>query len=136
MDLAAVMDAIATQLDTIAGLRVHPHPPDSIHPPAAVVTYPDSYDFDQTYARGADRLELPVVVLVGKVSERSARDTLAAYVNGSGAKSIKAVVESGTYTAFDTVRVTGASFDVIGVGSPETQYLAATFVLDITGSGE
>jgi len=133
MLLADVMDEVATRLDTITGLRVSAHPPDEIQPPAAVVTYPDTYDFDSTYARGTDALELPVAILVGKVSTRSARDQLSAYVSGSGASSIKAVLESGTYTAFDTIHVAKVAFDVIQVGAVE--YLAATFTLNITGAG-
>lgn len=133
MNLADVMDEIAARLDTIAGLRVHGHPPDKITPPAAVVTYPDTYNYDQTYARGMDRLDLPVVVLVGKVSARASRDDLARFADGSGAASVKAVLEAGTYTAFDTVRVTGAEFDVIAMAGVE--YLGATFRLDIAGEG-
>jgi hypothetical protein len=133
MNLDDVMQALADRLDTITGLRVHAHPPDKITPPAAVVTYPDRVDYDQTYARGMDRLELPVVVLVGKVSARASRDDLARFVDGSGAASVKAVIESGTYTAFDTVRVTEAVFDIVSMAGVE--YLSATFTCDITGSG-
>lgn len=135
MDLGAVMQDIADQLATIDGLRVYGHPPDQPpSPPAAVVTYPDSYIYDVTYGRGMDRIEnLPVVALVGKVSARTSRDAIGAYANGSGASSIKAVVESGTYTEFDSVRVTSVAFDVVTIGGID--YLAATFTLDIAGAG-
>lgn len=133
MNLGNVMQELADQIDTIAGLRAYAYPPDTINAPAAVVTYPDSYTYDATYGRGSDRLELPVVVLVGKVSDRASRDNLSRFVNGSGADSIKTVVEAGTYTAFDTVRVTGAVFDVIAIAAVE--YLAATLTLDIAGQG-
>lgn len=94
MILSDVMDEIAARLDTIDGLRVHAYPADNVAPPAAVVTYPGSIDFDSTYARGMDRIpDLSVVVLVGKVSDRASRDRISAYVNGSGASSIKAVLE-------------------------------------------
>lgn len=92
MNLADVMQELADQLDTIAGLRVYAYPPASVQPPAAVVTYPDTYTFDETYRRGMDRLELPVVLMVGKVSDRASRDRLGRYVDGSG-----------TVTAFDSV---------------------------------
>lgn len=133
MNLANVMQELAERLDTIAGLRVHGHPPDKISTPAAVVTYPDTYNYDETYARGMDRLELPVVVLVGKVHLLSARNTIGAYADGAGAKSVKAVLEAGTYTQFDTVRVTGVTFDIVEVAGVE--YLGATFTVDITGQG-
>lgn len=132
MDLNAVAEEIAAQLDAIAGLRVYAEPPGTINPPAAVITYPD-ITYDATYGRGMDRLTLPVVLAVGKVSDRMSREKILGYVAGSGASSVKAVVEAGTYTAFDTVRVASVEFDVIAIGSVE--YLAATFSLDIAGQG-
>jgi len=102
-------------------------------PPAAIVSYPDAIDFDQTGARGSDRLTLPVVLVVGRVSLRSARDDLGSFVDGSGARSIKAILESGTYTAFHELRVVNASFDVVRLGG--TDYIAALFDIDIFGSG-
>lgn len=133
MNLADVMDAIANRVDTISGLRVHAHPPGKVTPPAAVVAYPEAYTYDATYGRGMDRLTLPLVVVVGKATDRSARDDLGAYVDGSGSRSVKTVLESGTYTVFDTVTVTSVDFDVVTIGG--TDYLAALFDLDIAGSG-
>lgn len=133
MDLAAVMQEIADQIDTIPELRTFGYPADSIQPPAAVVSYPEGITFDSTYARGMDEITLPVIVLVGRVSDRASRDQISAYANGSGAKSIKQVVESGTYTAFDTVRVVNAVFDIVSIASVD--HLAATFSLDIAGEG-
>jgi len=133
MDLAAVMDAIGDRLDMIDGLRVHKYPVGSVSPPAAVLSYPDDYEYDSTYARGMDRMTLPVVLVVGKASERTARDRLAAYVNGSGTSSVKAVLESGAYTAFDVVVVKSAEFDVVRIA--DVDYLAAVFDLDIAGRG-
>jgi hypothetical protein len=133
MNLGNVMQAIADRIDTIADLRVYAYPPDTVNPPAAVVTYPDTYTYDETYGRGMDRMNLPVVVLVGKVSDRASRDKLSRYVDGSGAASIKTVVESGTYTAFDSCRVTQVEFDLIAIGAVE--YLAATLTIDIAGEG-
>jgi hypothetical protein len=127
------MDEIADELDTIAGLRVFAYPPDSITPPAAIVAYPEEIQFDATYDRGADTLALPVIVAVGKVHDRNTRDLVDAYCAGTGAKSVKAVVEAGTYTAFDTVRVDRAELDVVTIGSAD--YLAAIFDLDIIGDG-
>ncbi|PSL02882.1 hypothetical protein CLV30_109190 [Haloactinopolyspora alba] len=133
MNLNSVMDEIGARLDTITGLKVWPYPADSITPPAAIVAYPDTLTFDETYGRGMDRLTLPVVLVVGRQSDRASRDHLAAYANGFGARSIKQTVEAGTYTAMDTVRVMSAEFDVIRISNVD--YVAATFDLDITGQG-
>ena len=133
MDLGAVMDEVSEQVDTIAGLRCFAWPPDSITPPAAIVAYPEEIQLDATYDRGADTMTLPLIVAVGKAHDRSTRDRVADYCDGSGAKSIKAVVESGTYTAFDSVRVARVEFDVVTIGGID--YLAALFELDIIGDG-
>lgn len=133
MNVATVMDELAAQLDTISGLRVFAFPPDTFTPPAGIVDFPDTVTFDETYGRGMDSMVLPVWVVVGRVSDRATKKNLAAYANGTGAKSIKAVIESGTYTAFDTVRVTGADFDVVTENSVD--YRAARFDLDIAGQG-
>ncbi len=135
MNLAEVMQELADRLDTIAGLRVHAYPPDKITPPAAVVTYPDGIDYDSAYARGADRLTVPVVLLVGRVSARASRADIARFADGSGTASVKAVLEAAApaYTKFDSVRVVRAVFNVIAVAG--TEYLAATFTLDVFGKG-
>jgi len=133
MNLAAVMDAVSTRLDTIANLRCFAYPPAKLTPPAAVVSYPETYTFDETYGRGSDRMTLPVVLVVGRVSDRSARDELGAYCNGTGARSVKAVLQSGTYTAFDSLRVVSIDFDVVSIAGVD--YLAALFDLDIFGPG-
>lgn len=133
MDLGEVMQAVSDRLDTIDGLRCFPYPPGTVSPPAAVVSFPDTITFDETYGRGMDRMTLPVVVVVGRPTDRSTRDALALYCNGSGASSVKAVLESGAYSEFHTVRVTGIEFDVVSIGG--TDYMAAMFDLDIAGQG-
>lgn len=134
MDLNLVMDEIATRLDTIEGLRCTGYPPPTVTPPAGVVSYPDRVEYDATYGRGVDQIiDLPVVIVEGKPTDRSARDRIAAYAAGSGAKSVKAVLESGTYTAFDEVRVKSAEFDVVSIAGID--YISVLFRLDIAGQG-
>jgi hypothetical protein len=127
------MDEIGTQLDTITGLRVFDYPPDRIEPPAAIVDYPERIEFDTAGARGSDNMELHVLVYAGRVSDRASRDQLSDYADGSGAASIKAVIEAGTYTAFDTVRVQHVEFDYAAIAG--TTYVQAEFFLDIAGAG-
>lgn len=133
MDLADVMDEIATVVNTISGLRTFAWPPGTVSPPAAIVSYPEDYTYDLTYGRGFDHMTLPLVVVVGKPTERTARDQLAAYVKGSGSSSIKQVIETATHTSFDTAVVKDVDFDVVTIGGGD--YLAATFTIDIAGRG-
>lgn len=135
MNLADVMDAVAERLSVIDGLagRVFAYPPAAVTPPAAVVSYPDEYTFDATYGRGMDRMTLPVALVVGRPTDRSTRDRLAGYCDGSGVSSVKAALESGAYSVMDTLRVVSVSIDAVSIGGVE--YAAALFELDITGPG-
>lgn len=133
MDIGAVMDELGTALGGIEGLRVFPYWADRVTPPAAVIGWPDPLTYDSTMVRGGDQVELPMIVLVGKVDARTARDVVSAYADGSGARSVKAVMEAHVPTTYDSVRVTRCEFGVVTVAG--TDYLAATFYLDIIGKG-
>jgi hypothetical protein len=71
--------------------------------------------------------------VVGKATDRTARDRIYAYAAPTGASSVKAVLESGTYNSFHTIRVTECEFDVISIAGVD--YIAAVFTLDIAGQG-
>ncbi len=131
--MADVMDEVGDLLDTIADLRVFRWATGDAYPPAAIVGYPEVINYDQTYVRGMDRYTLTVYVVVGRPTDRSTRDAIAQYADGSGAASVKAALEVEPHVAFDTLRVTSVTFDVITLGG--TDYLAALFELDIAGSG-
>ena len=74
----------------------------------------------------------PLVLLVGKVSARASRDLLTAYLDGSGPRSIKAVVEPGPHTAFHSVRVTEAE-EPEPVSVAGVEHLACILSLDVVG---
>ena len=133
MDLGNVMDDLGAAVDTISGLRVFPYWADRVEPPAAIVGFPEEFEFDSTARRGSDRGQFPLIVVVGKADARSARDTLSVYCGGAGATSVKAVVEAYAATAYDSARVQSVEFGVISIGGVE--YLAATFSIDVIGRG-
>lgn len=133
MRVADVMDELGDALATIDGLRVYPYGAKRITPPAAVVGWPDPISYDATIARGMDAMTFPVLVAVGDLDARSSRDTLSAYLDGAGASSVKAALESGTYAACDSVRVTEARIDPVTVAG--TTYLAAVLDVQVYGTG-
>jgi hypothetical protein len=126
-NITTVMDDIGTALATITGLRVYDFPPKSAQPPFAFVDMPDEIAFDCTYQRGSDRTTLNVVVAVADVVDRMVRDQIAAYAAGSGAKSVKAVIEAATIG--QTVRVVSCKFQPVQVAG--VFYFGAVFELDI-----
>lgn len=133
MDFNDVIDELAAQARTIVGLRVYDHPTDAVTQPSIVFPLPEDIQYDKTYGRGMDRCVVSAILLVAKPSNRAARRKIVEYVNGSGDRSIKAVLEAGAYTAFDDIFVATADPDVITVGTAD--YLAYQFRCDIAGRG-
>lgn len=136
MDIYAVRDEIATTLKTITGLRAYAFAPGQVAAPAALPGWPDRLEYVQTYGRGQTHCpDLPVLLVVGKASERAAAISLGKYVAETGAQSVPAKLEAraGSWTTCDTVTVSWVGFPAASVGGVD--YLAAEFHLDITGKG-
>ena len=89
----AVRAGIGTALDTIAGLRCFDYVPDSLAPPAAVVE-PLEIDYDESMNSGTQFYRAFILVIVGRMSDRSSQDRLDAYLTDTGATSVKAALES------------------------------------------
>lgn len=129
LDLNAVMDGLGVRLATIAGLRVSDFPASAAAVPAALVGLPTALEYDATWGRGVDRCVVPVMVVVGRVADRAARDAMSLYLAGTGAKSVKAAVDGNLGGAAQSVRVTGARAEVVTLGAVE--YLGATFDVEV-----
>ena len=131
-DLAAIIDGLTDNLGTIDKLRVQPEILDTVPIPCAIVGPPTSVTYDEVMARGADLYTFTVRVLVARASERAAQRALFGYTAGTGAKSIKAAIESEKTLggAADTVRVTSAgNLGVYGYG--DADYLGAEFTVEV-----
>lgn len=129
----AVRTEIETALKTITGLRVGKwgH---AVRIPGALVTLPESVKVHGGYGVGFTVIEgLMVLVLAAKPQEATALETLAPYVAETGAKSIKAKLESYTWTTVDDLTVTQCDFDVVSY--QDVPYLSAMFHTQIIGRG-
>lgn len=129
MNLANIMDAIANALiDAQVVATVYSWPTDNANVPCAVVAYPiDPIDFDMTFQRGSDRLVIPVYFLVGRASDRTARDQVSAVIDGAG--SIKVAIDGDLGSVVQTARVMACQiqeFTLAGVS-----HLAARFDIEI-----
>lgn len=127
----AIRTAIATNLSTVSGLRTAYRVPETLTPPIAVVM-PPSIEYDKVMARGADTLEIRVMVFVGRMDTRTAEDLLDGYADSTGSTSIKTAIESSktlggivSYARVTSMREVGPV--VVG----DTAYLAATFVVTV-----
>ena len=131
-DIAAIIDGLGANLDTVDKLRVQTEILDTVPIPCAIVGPPTSIDFDEVMARGADIYTFTVRVLVARASERSAQRALFDYASGTGSKSIKTAIESDRTLggAADSVAVTGAG----GIGIyayGEADYLGIEFTVEV-----
>lgn len=126
-NMNTVMDAMGVALDTITGLRVFDFPPKSAQPPFAFVDMPESIDYDLAMARGFDSARFTVVVAVADVVDRAARDSIGAYAAGSGASSVKAVLEAADIG--DTLRVESVDFRPVTIASGT--YAGAIFTVHV-----
>lgn len=128
--MASITDlrtGIANNLATITGLRTSPTVPDAPNPPVAIVL-PTSVSYDSVYARGMQNYNFLVIVIVGRVDERTAQNKLDAYVSSTGASSIKLAIESDKTLggkAFDTRVTEMRNYGNLPIG--DVIYLTAEF---------
>lgn len=134
MDPKIVATEMARRLGTIDGLRPFAYPPDSVTAPAGIVSYPKEIEFDQTYGRGLDRIEAwPVVVVVGKVTDRTAADRIYAYAAATGPASVKRALEARDPAPWDDLQVRSCEFEVVEIAGVD--HIAALFTCSIYGQG-
>jgi hypothetical protein len=127
-DMAGTMDALAAKVPA-STYRVYAWPVEDATPPFVIVGYPTVIDFDQTFADGSDRAEIPVWYVVGNVATKQARDALSDIIRG--ASGIKTALDGpltvGSATA--SVRVTDCTPETITLAG--VQHLAARFDCEV-----
>ncbi|UBU11606.1 hypothetical protein [Nonomuraea gerenzanensis] len=137
--LAQLREGLAVRLRTIPVLTVHPQVPESITPPVAVITPGFEGEpcirFDSTMARGADDFLFTVTLLVSMADDRSGQEELDAYLDGTGDRSIKAVIEAdpslGDLVHFAHVRE-ARNYGPQTWGRDEARYVGVDFAVEIT----
>lgn len=133
MNAETVAQQLADRLGTILKGRATPYAPDAGSAPFGYVFGPET-EYHQSYQNGLSRAQLAVTVAVARQPLDVAWKALAGYISDTGETSVKACLESGTYTAFDTIIVARSKVGDVTVGG--TEYKGAQFDLVITGSGE
>lgn len=91
-----VRQGLAAALDTIAGLRCYDYVPDGLAPPAAIIEPLEVTFHEASVPSGTQYFRAFILVIVGRMSERSASDRLDAYLATSGPSSVRAALEADT----------------------------------------
>jgi hypothetical protein len=121
---STIRTAIKTTIsNNISGIRVYDTVDDMVNVPAAVLL-PTSINFTEAMARGTDRYEFDLLVVVSRADSRSGQNQLDGFINGSGDNSIRQVIfnnsdlgQSETSAVVTTMSDYGATYAVNGVES-------------------
>ena len=131
MTISGMRTGIANNLATISGLRTAATVPTDPKPPVAVVM-PNQINYDTAFSRGLDQYEFIVLVIVGKVDDRTAQNALDGYCDPSGAGSVKTAIERDKTLGGNaqTLRVsTMRNYSAMSIA--ENTYLSAEFVVQV-----
>jgi hypothetical protein len=91
---SGVRQGLSAALDTIAGLRCFDYVPDGLAPPAAVIEPLEVTYHAANVSTGTQYYRAYILVIVGRMSERSASDRLDAYLANTGNKSVRVALET------------------------------------------
>lgn len=125
------MKQIGDRLDVIEKLKVKAYEADSIEVPCGLVGLPGNINYQTTYGPGFCSMRLEVTILVSMVDDRIRLDDIAQYGDTLGTKSIRHILETGVYTAFDSLTVLSGRFQVVRIS--DIDYLAFIVLVDIIG---
>lgn len=127
--ISDIRTGLATRLATITGLRNSATIPDNPNPPIAIVM-PSTISYDDTFHRGLQIYTFNILVIVGRVDERTAQNNLDAYASSTGTASIKLAVEGDKTLGgkvYDTRVSEMRNYGQLAVG--EVTYLTAEFTV-------
>lgn len=129
--ISDIRTGLATTIGSIKGLRTAAVIPEDPKPPIAVVLAP-TISYDTAFGRGMDSYSFTVMVIVGRVSDRTAQATLDAYCNPVGAFSVKAAIHSDPTLdgSCQNARVTEmTNYGSVTIG--DVEYLSAEFTVQV-----
>ena len=124
-----IRSGLATRLATITGLRTGATIPDNVNPPYAIIS-PNSVQYHRAFNNALSTYNFTVMVVVGRVSERTSQNSLDAYCSPSGSSSIRVAIEADKTlggVVFDTRVSEMRNYGQLPVG--EVTYLTAEFTV-------
>lgn len=128
--ISELRQGLATNLQTISGLRVVDTLPDLVNPPMAMIGL-TKVAYNQQNQRSMAEYTFQVTVVVGRVSERTAQATLDVLV-APGSGSVKYAIESDRTLggkAFDTFIPELSAYGAVSINGID--YLSAEFSVQV-----
>lgn len=125
--ISDIRTGLSNRLATITGLRTSATLPDNPNPPIALIT-PNSVQFDDVFKRGMQTYNFTVLLIVGRVDERTAQNNLDAYCASTGSSSVKLAIEGDKTLGgkvFDTRVTEMRNYGQLSIA--EVIYLSAEF---------
>jgi hypothetical protein len=130
MSISLLRQGLATNLQTISGLRVVDTLPDLVNPPMAMIGL-TKVSYNQQNQRSMAEYTFQVTVVVGRVSERTAQATLDVLV-APGSGSIKYAIESDRTLGGNAYEVFVPELSAYGAVSINgIDYLSAEFSVQV-----
>ena len=93
MTPSGVRAGLSTALNTISSLRCYDYVPDGPSVPCAIVEPLEVTYHEANVPSGLNYYRAYILVIVGRMSERTASDRLDAYLANTGASSVRAAIE-------------------------------------------
>ena len=125
--ITSIRSGLATRLATITGLRSGATIPDNVNPPFAIIA-PSSVDYHRAFNNALSTYNFTVTLVVGRVSERTAQNSLDVYCSPTGNSSIRVAIEGDRTlggVVFDTIVTGMRNYGSVTIG--DNTYLAAEF---------
>ena len=125
--ISSIRSGLATRLATITGLRSGPTIPDNVNPPYAIIA-PSSVDYHRAFSNALSTYNFTVTLVVGRVSERTAQNSLDVYCSPTGNGSIRVAIEGDRTlggVVYDTIVTGMRNYGSVTIG--DNTYLAAEF---------
>lgn len=133
MDITSVRLGLETNLATVSGLRVSHVWPDSVNPPAALVTYGGPEFLRRNTLDRTHEANFDVVLVVSLAGNReNAQDALDAYLDTSGSGSVIAALEANN-AAWDFAHVLWVNVPTLMEINGVTGFLGATLRVQVIG---
>jgi sulfite reductase beta subunit-like hemoprotein len=130
--LSDIRAGMGDALRVVNGLRVREHLPEQVDPPVAVLML-ERVDFHGAFRGGLSTWQFVVVVVVGRMAERSSQDLLDKFLSWDSSQSIRAALEADmTLGGVAHTCKVGAARAVRPMQVGDANYLAVEFEVEVT----